>query len=78
MRTIPRNVTHRHRFQAIGAHTLHAGTKPKKAFPYPDVKIPIREVRLVKKCSCGELRVHISQHLAAGLPIPISRYKRGK
>jgi hypothetical protein len=63
-----------HRWRAIGAHTLHAGHKPKGVMPYPDQRIPIREVRKVFACiaghelhPCKEVRVKLSRHLSLGV-----------
>ena len=59
---------HRHSFQPIGSHTLHAGYKPKGVNPYNDMEAAIREVRKVLVCRfCPELRVKISRHLVLGL-----------
>lgn len=54
MKTIDGNATHRHRWRRIGAHTLHAGGKK---------RAPLREVRHVSACECGEVRVHIRHHV---------------
>lgn len=74
MQTIDKlpDVHHRHRFVPLGSHTLHVGHKAKGRNPYPERRIPIREVRLVRRCRCGDIRVSISRHLAVGLPVPIS------
>ena len=65
MKTIDGNSTHLHRWKRIGAHTLHAGHKPKGVKPYSDSRFPLREIRHVSVCTisgCSEIRVHI-EHL---------------
>ena len=63
METIRPKSDHKHSWVQIGAHTLHAGCKPLGKKPYPDKKLPVREVRLVSKCKqCNEVKVSISHH----------------
>lgn len=55
---------HKHRWGALGAHTLHAGHKPKGTNPYPDRRMPIREIRVVFQCAvCKKLKVSIRHEL---------------
>ena len=55
---------HNHSWRPIGAHTLHAGHKSKGENPYPETRMPVREVRRVFLCQfCPEVRVKISRHL---------------
>ena len=52
-----------HRWETLGAHTLHAGTKP-----YYGSEKPIREVRTVKRCrKCNEIKVNVSTHCVLGV-----------
>lgn len=62
-----------HIWLPIGAHTLHAGHKPEGRLPYPNRRLPQREVRTVYKCiadcvvgTCSELKVDITHHLVLG------------
>ena len=55
MKTIDGVSACNHRWRDIGAHTLHAGQESGRI---------MREVRHVKVCQCGEVRVHIERHEA--------------
>lgn len=58
---------HRCRFVTLGAHVLHVGHKPRGVNPYPDLRMPLREERLVKQCDrCHRFVVKVRQFLVYG------------
>ena len=56
-----------HAWVTLGSHSLHAGHKGFGELPYPDLRLPIRETRVVRRCVCGALDVTIRRHFVYGL-----------
>lgn len=58
---------HRCEMETLGAHVLHVGHKPIGEMPYPNLRLPIREERLVRQCRrCRRFLVKVRRFLVYG------------